>query len=60
MGGSVAHKVNETALDVGVDPQGHIANLAGRVDVAGKRVGVILSGGNVDLEAVLELFRGLE
>jgi threonine dehydratase len=30
-----------------------------RLDVSGKRVGVILSGGNVDLLAALELFRGL-
>lgn len=46
-----------------VEPTGALglaAALAGRVDVAGKRVGVILSGGNVDLEAALELFRGLE
>lgn len=46
-----------------VEPTGALglaAALAGRVDVAGKRVGVILSGGNVDLEAALELFRTLE
>jgi threonine dehydratase len=46
-----------------VEPTGALglaAALAGRVDVAGKRVGVILSGGNVDLDAALELFRGLE
>jgi threonine dehydratase len=35
---------------------GFAAALAGRVDVAGKRVGVILSGGNVDLGYALELF----
>jgi len=46
-----------------VEPTGALglaAALAGRVEVAGKRVGVILSGGNVDLEAALELFRTLE
>lgn len=46
-----------------VEPTGALglaAALSGRVDVAGKRVGVILSGGNVDLGAALELFRGLE
>ena len=36
---------------------GLAAALAGRVGVAGKRVGVILSGGNVDLGSALELFR---
>jgi threonine dehydratase len=43
-----------------VEPTGVLglaAALCGRVDVAGKRVGVILSGGNVDLVAALELFR---
>jgi len=39
---------------------GLAAALRGRVDVAGKRVGVILSGGNVDLVAALELFRSAE
>ena len=46
-----------------VEPTGALglaAALGGRVEVAGKRVGVILSGGNVDLEAALELFRTLE
>jgi threonine dehydratase len=46
-----------------VEPTGALglaAALAGRVDVAGMRVGVILSGGNVDLEAALELFRALQ
>ncbi len=33
--------------------------LSGRVDVRGKRVGVILSGGNVDLGYALELFAKL-
>ena len=33
------------------------AALAGRVPTAGLRVGVILSGGNVDLAAAAELFR---
>ena len=45
-----------------VEPTGALglaAALRGRVEVAGKRVGVILSGGNVDLVAALELFRGL-
>ncbi len=43
-----------------VEPTGVLglaAALAGKVDVAGRRVGVIISGGNVDLEAVLALFR---
>jgi threonine dehydratase len=42
-----------------VEPTGALglaAALSGRVDVAGKRVGVILSGGNVDLTSALELF----
>ena len=36
---------------------GLAAALAGRVPTAGLRVGVILSGGNVDLAAAAELFR---
>ncbi len=43
-----------------VEPTGVLglaAALRGKVPVAGKRVGVILSGGNVDLAAALELFR---
>jgi threonine dehydratase len=42
-----------------VEPTGVLglaAVLTGTVDVAGKRVGVILSGGNVDLAYALELF----
>jgi threonine dehydratase len=42
-----------------VEPTGVLglaAALSGRVDVRGKRVGVILSGGNVDLASALELF----
>jgi threonine dehydratase len=42
-----------------VEPTGALglaAALAGAVEVAGKRVGVILSGGNVDLAAALGLF----
>ena len=45
-----------------VEPTGVLglaAALGGRVDVAGKRVGVILSGGNVDLAYALDLFRGI-
>jgi len=45
-----------------VEPTGVLglaAALAGRVDVASRRVGVILSGGNVDLAYALELFSGL-
>jgi threonine dehydratase len=45
-----------------VEPTGALglaAALRGKVAVEGKRVGVILSGGNVDLVAALELFRGL-
>jgi threonine dehydratase len=44
-----------------VEPTGVLglaAAFRGRVDVAGQRVGVILSGGNVDLAHALELFRG--
>ena len=44
-----------------VEPTGALGprrGLPGKVAVKG-RVGVILSGGNVDLEAALELFRGL-
>jgi threo-3-hydroxy-L-aspartate ammonia-lyase len=46
-----------------VEPTGALglaAAFRGKVEVAGGRVGVLLSGGNVDLAAVLELFRGLE
>jgi threo-3-hydroxy-L-aspartate ammonia-lyase len=42
-----------------VEPTGVLglaAALARKVDVEGKRVGVILSGGNVDLGYALELF----
>jgi threo-3-hydroxy-L-aspartate ammonia-lyase len=42
-----------------VEPTGVLglaAALAGKVDVAGKRTGVIVSGGNVDLGYALELF----
>jgi threonine dehydratase len=42
-----------------VEPTGALglaAALTGRVEVAGRRVGVILSGGNVDLAYALELF----
>ena len=45
-----------------VEPTGALglaAALRGKVPVAGKRVGVILSGGNVDLVAALELFKTL-
>ncbi|AKT39269.1 threo-3-hydroxy-L-aspartate ammonia-lyase [Chondromyces crocatus] len=38
---------------------GLAAALQGRVDVAGRRVGVILSGGNVDVLAVAERLRGI-
>ena len=44
-----------------VEPTGALglaAALRGRIEVAGKRVGAILSGGNVDLASALELFRG--
>ena len=45
-----------------VEPTGALglaAALRGKVAVAGKRVGVILSGGNVDIVAALELFKTL-
>jgi threonine dehydratase len=45
-----------------VEPTGVLglaAALAGRLDVAGRSVGVIVSGGNVDLGSALELFRKL-
>jgi threonine dehydratase len=45
-----------------VEPTGALGLAAayrGKVPVAGKRVGAVLSGGNVDLLAALELFRGL-
>jgi threonine dehydratase len=45
-----------------VEPTGVLglaAALAGKVDVAGKRVGVILSGGNVDLGFAADLIRAL-
>jgi threonine dehydratase len=43
-----------------VEPTGVLAlaaALEGRVDLAGRRVGVVLSGGNVDLAYALELFK---
>ena len=43
-----------------VEPTGVLglaAALSGKVEVAGRRVGVIVSGGNVDLAYALELFR---
>ena len=46
-----------------VEPTGVLglaAALSGRLDVRGKRVGVILSGGNVDLAYALELFAKLQ
>ena len=45
-----------------VEPTGALglaAAFRGKVDVKGRRVGAILSGGNVDLGTALELFRGL-
>jgi threonine dehydratase len=45
-----------------VEPTGVLglaAAFRGRVDVAGRRVGVVVSGGNVDLACALELFAGL-
>jgi threonine dehydratase len=45
-----------------VEPTGVLglaAAFRGKLAVAGKRVGVIVSGGNVDLAAALEWFRGL-
>jgi threonine dehydratase len=45
-----------------VEPTGALglaAAFSGRVAVAGKRVGAILSGGNVDLLAAFELFRSV-
>lgn len=44
-----------------VEPTGVLglaAALSGKVDVTGRRVGIILSGGNVDLAFALELFAG--
>jgi threonine dehydratase len=44
-----------------VEPTGCLAAAAalqGVIDVRGKRVGVILSGGNVDLVQALALFEG--
>jgi threonine dehydratase len=38
---------------------GLAAALHGRVEVAGRRVGVVLTGGNVDLEQALKLFRSV-
>jgi len=45
-----------------VEPTGVLAlaaAMAGKVDVRGQRVGVLISGGNVDLAYALELFRRL-
>jgi threonine dehydratase len=47
-------------MKVVVEPTGALglaAALRERVPIRGKRVGVVLSGGNVDLVAALELFR---
>jgi threonine dehydratase len=47
-------------MKIVVEPTGALAlaaALSGRVTVTGKSVGVILSGGNVDLATALELFR---
>jgi threonine dehydratase len=44
-----------------VEPTGVLALAAamhGQIDVAGHRVGIILSGGNVDLAYALDLFKG--
>ena len=46
-----------------VEPTGCLAAAAvlnGKVDVRGKRVGVILSGGNVDLQLFAKLVLGAE
>ena len=46
-----------------VEPTGVLglaAALSGKVDLAGRRAGVILSGGNVDLAYALELFRTVD
>jgi threonine dehydratase len=46
-----------------VEPTGVLAlaaALEGRVEVAGRRVGVVLSGGNVDLADALELFKTVQ
>jgi threonine dehydratase len=43
------------ALKIVVEPSGAVpfaAIQAGKIDVRGKRVGIILSGGNVDLDAL--------
>jgi threonine dehydratase len=50
-------------LKLPVEPTGALglaAALAGRVEVAGRRVGVILSGGNADLAFVLGLLAGTQ
>ena len=42
-----------------VEPTGALAAAAvmkGSIDVRGKRVGILLSGGNVDLKAIAALF----
>ena len=42
-----------------VEPTGALATagmLSGQIDVKGARVGVVISGGNVDLEHALSLF----
>lgn len=44
-----------------VEPTGALALaglLSGKIDVKGARVGIVISGGNVDLERALELFSG--
>ena len=47
-------------MKIVVEPTGALAAaavLSGRVDLRGKRVGVIVSGGNVDLTAVPRLLQ---
>jgi threonine dehydratase len=47
-------------LNVVLEPSGAsalAAVLAGRVDVAGRRVGITLSGGNIGVDRFVELMR---
>jgi threonine dehydratase len=47
-------------LKIVVEPTGALAAaaaLSGRVDLRGQRVGVVISGGNVDMAAIPKLLR---
>ena len=46
------HFVEDAVIDIKVLHFGYAAILEQKIDIGGKRVGIILTGGNVDLEAL--------